>query len=302
MGVFALVKKAMPDTPVFISTQANVTNSKAVALWGALGAKRVILARETTRECLREIIKESPCETEVFVHGAVCISYSGRCLMSAYLAGRDANSGECAQSCRWKYTAEITRPDELLGIEEDDRGTYLYNAKDLCLIRRVGELHEMGADSIKIEGRMKSELYVAMTAAVYRQALLSAQGGNFVYNPEWLVKLESISNRRYTEGFYAGTTDSDAMNYETSSYIRKTELVGIVEKATSGGAEIICRARINNGDPLSLLTLSGEDEALTAEILYGNKNPAFAQNGERVEISVPGIPLAEGMVIRRQAR
>ncbi|MDR2400656.1 MAG: U32 family peptidase [Deferribacteraceae bacterium] len=301
MGVFAIVKKELPDCPVFISTQANVTNSGAARLWSELGAKRVILARETSRTALREIIKKSPCEIEVFVHGAICISYSGRCLMSAYLAGRAANSGECAQSCRWKYIAELTRPDEFLKIDEDERGTYLYNAKDLCLIKRIGELSEMGAASVKIEGRMKSELYTAVTAAVYRQAVDSALT-RFAYNPEWEEKLKSISNRDYTEGFYADTPDSAAMNHNTSSYIRKTELVGVIEKQTSAGAEITCRARIDSGDRISVLTLAGDDIGITAEIVYGNKNPAYAQNGEYVEIAMHGVPVTEGMIIRREAR
>jgi putative protease len=300
MGIFALVKKHIPGVPVFISTQANVTNSKAAALWAELGAKRVILAREITRNELIDIVKNSPCEAEVFVHGAICISYSGRCLMSAYLAGREANSGQCAQSCRWKYITEATRPGETLEMDEDERGTYLYNSKDLCLIKRIGELYDMGIASVKIEGRMKSELYTAVTAAVYRQAADSARSGNFIFNPAWREKLESISNRSYTEGFYAGSADCDTMNYATSAYIRKTELIGVIEKLTSVGAEIVCRAKIANGERINLVALSGEDTELTVEITYGNKNAAFAQNGERVEIALPDtIDLSEGMVLRR---
>jgi putative protease len=303
MGVFALVKKHIPDVPVFISTQANVTNSKAAALWAELGAKRVILAREISQSELIDIVKSAPCEAEVFVHGAICISYSGRCLMSAYLAGRDANSGQCAQSCRWKYITEATRPGEALEMEEDERGTYLYNSKDLCLIKRIGELYDMGIASVKIEGRMKSELYTALTAAVYRQAVDSARSGNFIYNPAWSEKLESVSNRSYTEGFYAGAADYDTMNYATSAYIRKTELIGVIENITSAGAEIVCRAKITNGEMINLVALSGGDIEITAEITCGNKNSAFAQNGEQVEIAIPDtIQLSEGMVLRRTRR
>jgi putative protease len=301
MGVFAIARKILPSTPIFISTQANVTSSMAADIWSELGAKRVILARETAREELAEIIKRSKCEIEVFVHGAICISYSGRCLMSAYMADRAANSGECAQSCRWKYIAELTRPDEALAIEEDRRGTYLYNAKDLCLIERVGELFNMGTASIKIEGRMKSELYTALTTAIYRQAVNSARSGNFIYNPVWREKLESISNRSYTEGFYAGAADSAAMNYASAAYIRKTDLAGVIEKITSKGAEIVCRAKIKKGESVSVLSLAGEDIEFEAEILCGNKNPDYAQNGERVEIALPG-GFTEGMVLRKPSK
>jgi putative protease len=301
MGVFSIVKETLVDAPIFISTQANTTNSRAAALWSKLGAQRVILAREVNRDDLRQIVKESPCDIEVFVHGAICISYSGRCLMSAYLADRGANSGECAQSCRWKYIAELTRPDETLEIDEDAAGTYLYNAKDLCLIERIGELADMGAASIKIEGRMKSELYTAITAAVYRQAVDSART-SFTYNPLWREKLESISNRSYTEGFYAQTADSGAMNYASAAYIRKTELVGVVEKVINGTAEIVCRARIDNGESLSLFLPTGEDIPFTAETFYGSKNSDYAQNGERVELLLPTSNIEAGMVLRRESR
>ena len=218
LGVFMLVREAAPTLPVHISTQANNVNWRTVRAWQELGAARVVLARELSREEIREIRRHTSVELELFVHGAMCISYSGRCLLSSYFTGRDANRGACAQSCRWKYAlVEMSRPGEYYPIAEDERGTYIMNSKDLCLLPHLDE------------GRMKSVHYVASVVKAYRMALDACLSGNpYEVREEWRAELEKVSHRAYTTGFFFGKTTGADQIYGSSSYEQTSDFVGLV--------------------------------------------------------------------------
>lgn len=231
-GIFSIAKD-LTDIELHVSTQASVTNSATVNFWHKMGAKRVILARELSLEEIIEIRNNTPkdLEIEVFVHGAMCISYSGRCLLSNYMTDRDANRGDCAQACRWKYSIqEENRPGEYFPIEEDGSGTYIMNSKDLCLIDELDKLIEAGIDSFKIEGRMKTAFYVATVIRSYRQVIDAYYEGN--YNEETINKyyneLQKASHRHYTKGFFHKKPDGEDQIYENSSYIRKYDFIGTV--------------------------------------------------------------------------
>lgn len=230
VGVLALARQYAPGLPLHLSTQANTVNYQAAKFWAELGVTRLVLARELSREEIARIRRETGCELEVFVHGAMCVAYSGRCLLSNVLTGRDANRGECAQSCRWRYAiVEEKRPGEYMPIEEDEGGTHIFNSKDLRLIECIPDLVQLGVDSLKIEGRMKSAYYVATVVRAYRQALdLYAQNPeNYQLPPELLEELDKVSHRPYWAGFFAPT---DAGIYRLSSaYIQTHEVVGVVE-------------------------------------------------------------------------
>ena len=230
LGVFMLVREAAPTLPVHISTQANNVNWRTVRAWQELGAARVVLARELSREEIREIRRHTSVELELFVHGAMCISYSGRCLLSSYFTGRDANRGACAQSCRWKYAlVEMSRPGEYYPIAEDERGTYIMNSKDLCLLPHLDEVVGCGIDSLKIEGRMKSVHYVASVVKAYRMALDACLSGNpYEVREEWRAELEKVSHRAYTTGFFFGKTTGADQIYGSSSYEQTSDFVGLV--------------------------------------------------------------------------
>ena len=230
LGVFMLVREAAPTLPVHISTQANNVNWRTVRAWQELGAERVVLARELTREEIREIRQHTDVDLELFVHGAMCISYSGRCLLSSYFTGRDANRGRCAQSCRWKYAlVEEARPGEYYPIAEDERGTYIMNSKDLCLLPYLDEVVDVGIDSLKIEGRMKSVHYVASVVKAYRMALDACLSDvPYEVQPEWLKELEKVSHRAYTTGFFFGKTTAADQIYGSSSYEQSSDFVGLV--------------------------------------------------------------------------
>ena len=230
LGVFMLVREAAPTLPVHISTQANNVNWRTVRAWQELGAERVVLARELSREEIREIRCHTSVELELFVHGAMCISYSGRCLLSSYFTGRDANRGACAQSCRWKYAlVEMSRPGEYYPIAEDERGTYIMNSKDLCLLPHLDEVVRCGIDSLKIEGRMKSVHYVASVVKAYRMALDACLSGNpYEVREEWRAELEKVSHRAYTTGFFFGKTTGADQIYGSSSYEQTSDFVGLV--------------------------------------------------------------------------
>ena len=230
LGVFMLVREAAPTLPVHISTQANNVNWRTVRAWQELGAARVVLARELSREEIREIRRHTSVELELFVHGAMCISYSGRCLLSSYFAGRDANRGACAQSCRWKYAlVEMSRPGEYYPIAEDEHGTYIMNSKDLCLLPHLDEVVRCGLDSLKIEGRMKSVHYVASVVKAYRMALDACLSGNpYEVREEWRAELEKVSHRAYTTGFFFGKTTGADQIYGSSSYEQTSDFVGLV--------------------------------------------------------------------------
>lgn len=230
-GVFRLARQRVPDLPIHISTQANNTNWSTALFWQELGAKRIVLARELSLREIQEIHEHAGIELEVFVHGAMCISYSGRCLLSNYLAGRNANKGDCAHPCRWNYRlVEEKRPGEYFPVVEDEKGTYFFNSKDLCLAEHIPSLINAGVGSFKIEGRMKSSYYVATVVKVYREVIDAfwAERETFSFDPKWRKELAKVSHRHYTTGFAFRKPDENDHRYDTSSYVRSYDFIGTV--------------------------------------------------------------------------
>ncbi|MFR6290940.1 MAG: peptidase U32 family protein [Peptococcaceae bacterium] len=252
-GIIRIAREKVPDLPVHISTQANTTNWSAVQLWKDLGAERVVLARELTLPEIQEIKKRVDIELETFVHGAMCISYSGRCLLSNYMTERDSNQGQCAQACRWNYNlVEEKRPNEFYPIQEDERGTYVFNSQDLCLLSHLPELIETGISSLKIEGRMKSAYYVATIVRAYRNMIDARYEGAAVSDDIhfWMEELQKVSHRPYTTGFYFGKPEKGALTLEDSQYIRPYDFIGVVQAydAETGMATIEQRNHFAVGD------------------------------------------------------
>ncbi len=265
LGAFNICKKAAPDLEIHISTQANNTNYMTVQSWHEMGAKRVVLAREMTLTEVREIRDNisRDCELEIFMHGAMCVSYSGRCLLSNYMTARDSNYGACSHPCRWQYALmEEKRPGEYMPVFENERGTFIMNSKDLCMIEHIPELIASGVSSLKIEGRVKSEYYVATIVAAYRKAIdkYYENPPRYVFNPEWLKEVKKVSHRDYYTGFFFGIPDTGAQIYGTSSYIRECDIVGIVidydEKTKL--AKVSQRNRFFKGDEIEIMQ-PGED-------------------------------------------
>lgn len=263
LGVYRILRDTVPDLPFHVSTQANSTNWSTVAMWEELGAERVVLAREVSLNDIRLIREKCSLELEAFVHGAMCISYSGRCLLSNYFTGRDANRGACAQACRWKYSlVEETRPGEYYPIAEDELGTYIFNSKDLCLLPYMGELMDAGIDSFKVEGRMKSVHYVATVMQVYRQAMDAylADPKGFSVDPVWLQELQKVSHREYTTGFYYHKADANDQIYGSSSYWQTHDFVGLVRQydPQTGWAVVEQRNNMKVGQEIEVLSPGGK--------------------------------------------
>ena len=258
-GIISLVMEKLPGREIHLSTQANTTNYRTAAFWHKQGVKRVVLGREMSLEEIRTTREMLPdtMEIEAFVHGAMCISYSGRCLMSNFMTERGANQGLCAHPCRYKYALmEEKRPGEYFPVEEDDRGTYIFNSKDLCMIEHIPELIEAGLASLKIEGRMKSVFYVATVVRAYRQAIDAYYDNpqGWVCDPAWMAELRKVSNRHFTQGFYFNKPRNVDQNYESSAYYREFTFIGLVlsydpEMKT---ALVEQRNKINEGDEVEV--------------------------------------------------
>lgn len=264
LGMFDVTKEVAPNLDIHISTQANNVNWRSAQKWYEMGAKRVILAREMSFEEIEEIRRrtDQDLELEAFVHGAMCISYSGRCLLSNYMAGRDGNGGACAHPCRWKYyLMEEKRPGEYMPVFENERGTFIYNSKDLCMIEHMDKLVESGLSSLKIEGRVKSEFYVATVVAAYRRAIDSYFENPDGWTPkaEWMEELRKVSHRDYTTGFYFGKPGGTEQHYASSSYIREYDMVGTAEDydEKSQMAKIVQKNRFFKGDEVEFLCPDG---------------------------------------------
>ncbi len=255
-GVLGLLRRIDPGREIHLSTQANTTNAEAVRFWGEAGVSRVNLARELSLEEIRLIGAETEVELEVFAHGALCVAYSGRCLLSAAMAGRSANQGNCAQPCRWRYAlVEETRPGEYFPIEEDGRGSYLMNSRDLCLIEHLPQLVETGIHSLKIEGRMKTLYYLAAVTRVYRAALdrYLADPAGYRFDPAWRVELDKVSHRPYDTGFLFGGQDAQVHTGD-SKYRRTHDFVGVVRELTGDGRGLVeGRNRFFPGESLELI-------------------------------------------------
>lgn len=266
LGVFQIVKENT-NLSISVSTQASNTNWRSVKMWKDLGARRVVLAREISLDNIAEIRAKVPdIELEVFVHGAMCMAISGRCLLSNYMTGRDANRGDCAQACRWKYNlVEETRPGEYMPVYEDEHGTYIFNSRDLCTIEIIDKILDLGVDSLKIEGRMKGIYYVANAVKVYRDAIDSYYSGNYKYNPKWLEELESTSNRSYTKGFYLGRAGVESQNYnDRNSYSQTHQLVAKVEQKLPNNEYILAiRNRLLVGEKLEVVSPGIEVREIT---------------------------------------
>ena len=259
-GMVQIIKENAPDLPIHISTQANNVNYKSAEFWYKQGAKRVVLAREMSMDEIREIrANTSPeLELEAFVHGAMCVSYSGRCLLSNYLTSRDANQGACAHPCRWNYALmEETRPGEYMPVFENERGTFIFNSKDLCMIEHIPEIVESGITSLKLEGRVKTSYYVATIVKAYREEIdrYIADPENYKFDKSQLDELRKVSHRPYSTGFYYGKPDENSQVYTSSSYIRDYDLIGIVTDydAETKIATISQRNRFFVGDEVEIM-------------------------------------------------
>lgn len=233
-GIMALIKDIIPNAEIHLSTQANMTNYATANFWYNMGLKRLVLARELSLAEIEELMKNIPkdLEIEAFVHGAMCISYSGRCLLSNFMANRDSNRGRCAHPCRWKYALqEEKRPGEYYPIEEDERGTYIMNSKDLCMIEHIEDLAKSNIASAKIEGRNKSIFYLAIVIGAYRRAIDAYYEGRYddAEKEQCLIELSKASHREFTTGFYYEKADEDAQNYKSSSYVREYSFVGMIK-------------------------------------------------------------------------
>lgn len=306
-GIFSIAKE-LTNIDLHVSTQASVTNTATVNFWYNMGAKRVILARELSLEEIIEIRNNTPkdLEIEVFVHGAMCISYSGRCLLSNYMTGRDANRGDCAQACRWKYSIqEENRPGEYYPIEEDGSGTYIMNSKDLCLIDELDKLIDAGINSFKIEGRMKTAFYVATVIRSYRQVIDAYYEGD--YSKETVQKyfneLEKASHRHYTKGFFYEKPDTNAQIYENSSYIRKYDFIGRVLEYNPETKEAIVeqRNRFFLGDEIEIFGNTKDYFDFKIDNMRdskGEKIEVANKPKEKIYITID-LPLEEGDMLRK---
>ena len=264
-GVFDIAKEVCPEIERHISTQANNTNYGTYNFWYRQGASRVVSARELSLQELKELRAKIPADLEIetFVHGAMCISYSGRCLLSNYFTGRDANQGACTHPCRWKYAVvEETRPGEYMPVYENERGTYIFNSKDLCMIEHIPELIDAGIDSLKIEGRMKTALYVATVARTYRKALDDYQKDPELYRKNMPWYLDQISNctyRQFTTGFFFGKPDSESQIYDSNTYIKEYTYLGIVGEVKDGLIQIEQRNKFSVGETIEIMKPDGRN-------------------------------------------
>lgn len=309
LGVLSVVRRTAPNLEVHISTQASVTNTETVKFYYDMGVRRIVLARELSLEEIRTMRDHLPedMEIECFVHGAMCISYSGRCLLSNYMTGRDANLGDCAQACRYNYRlVEEKRPGEYFPVIEEDDGTFIMNSKDLCMIEHIREMAEAGITSFKIEGRVKSSYYVATVIRSYRMAMDAylKDPENYSYDPSWLEEIKKVSHRDFTTGFYFEKPKGDAQVYGTSSYVRGYDFVGVVldydEKMKI--AKVEQRNRLYVGDTVEVF---GPNEPHFEQLIREIKN----ETGEVMDVApraqeilyIPmDYPVKKGFFIRKR--
>ena len=274
-GIFTYAKEICPEIERHISTQANNTNYETYRFWYNLGAKRVVTARELSLAEIREIREHIPddMEIETFIHGAMCISYSGRCLLSNYLAGRDANQGACTHPCRWKYSiVEEKRPGEYMPVFENERGTYIFNSKDLCMIEHMDDVINSGIDSLKIEGRMKTALYVATVARTYRKAIDDYMESPEKYQANMPWYQEQISNctyRQFTTGFFYGKPDENTQIYDNNTYQKEYTYLGFAEAVDERGyAQITQRNKFSVGETIEIMKPDGQNVSVTVKGIY----------------------------------
>ncbi len=276
LGMFSFVRSVLPNMEIHISTQANNTNIHSVKMWKSLGAKRVVMARELSTEEIKTISDEmgEDFDIEAFVHGAMCISYSGRCLLSNYMTNRDANRGECSHACRWKYNlVEVTRPGEYMPVYEDERGTYIYNSKDLCMLEHIPQIIECGINSFKIEGRMKTAYYVGAVVRTYRTAIDDYLKDKELYESKidyYMEEIRKSSHRDFTTGFYFGKPDGDEQIYTSNTYIRNFDFCAVVKSydKSTGYAIIEQRNKFVKGEEVEIFRSNGENISFTIGEMY----------------------------------
>ena len=308
-GIFMLAKETMPDMELHISTQANNTNYLTYNFWYNMGAKRVVTARELSLVEIKQIREHIPedMEIESFMHGAMCISYSGRCLLSSYFTGRDANRGACTHPCRWKYhIVEETRPGEYMPVNEDDRGTYIFNSKDLCMIEHIPEMIDAGIDSFKIEGRMKTALYVATVARTYRKAIDDYMESPELYRPNmeyYKSEIAKCTYRQFTTGFYFGKTDQDSQIYDNNTYIKNCTYIGNVQEVTEDGLVAFeQKNKFSVGEEIECMNFDGTNTVCRVEEIYNDRmEPMESAPHPKMQLYVKlDRPVSAGMILRRQ--
>lgn len=308
-GVFMIAKEIWPEVEIHISTQANNTNYMTYLFWYQQGAKRVVSARELSLEEIKELRTNIPdqLEIETFIHGAMCISYSGRCLLSNYFTGRDGNQGACTHPCRWKYAVvEESRPGEYLPVEENERGTYIFNSKDLCMIEHIPELIESGIDSLKIEGRMKTALYVAVVARTYRQAIDDYLKDPQLYTskiPYYQEEISKCTYRQFTTGFFFGKPTHETQIYDSNTYVKEYTYLGLIEKSNEKGFyKLEQKNKFSVGEEIEVMKPSGENLLVKVCAIEDNQGqPMESCPHPKQEIYIDlGIALNPGDLLRRK--
>lgn len=308
-GIFAIAKEIIPEIDIHISTQANSTNYKTYQFWYNLGAKRVVAARELSLEELKEIRANIPedMEIEAFIHGAMCMSYSGRCLLSNYMTGRDANRGACTHPCRWKYAlVEENRPGEYMPVYENERGTYIFNSKDLNMIEFVPELVEAGVDSFKIEGRMKTALYVATVARTYRKAIDDYLQSEELYKQNldyYRSEISKCTYRQFTTGFYFGKTDENSQIYDSNTYVKEYTYIGCIEgKNEKGLYQLEQRNKFSVGETIEVMVPDGRNLEVVVKQIFdedGNEMESAPHPKQKLFVDF-GVELEIGWILRRK--
>ena len=304
-AIFMAARELMPDVPIHISTQTNTTNYATAQFWQKLGADRIIAARELSLQEIQEITTQSQLAVEAFVHGAMCISYSGRCLLSNFMANRDSNRGRCAQPCRWKYAVvEEKRPGQYLPVHEDERGSYIFNSRDLCMIEHIPALIESGLTALKIEGRMKGIHYVASTVKAYREAIDAyyRHPDDYRVQQDWVDTLDSVNQRGYCTGFYFGDPTQTQPNLELTRPAYEHRLVGkVISVSTAGTAVVDVRNRLTTGEAIEFLSPGKPvQHNRVPRMVDLSKNPvAVAHAGMQVEMGLNTACRPNDLIRRR---
>ena len=307
-AIFTIAKEEVPEIDIHISTQANNTNYGTYLFWHRLGATRVVSARELSLKEIKEIRKHIPDELEIesFIHGAMCISYSGRCLLSNYFTGRDANRGACTHPCRWKYAVmEESRPGEYLPVEENERGTYIFNSKDLCMIEYIPEIIDAGIDSLKIEGRMKTALYVATVARTYRKAIDDFFVSEECYRSNMEYYKEEISKctyRQFTTGFYFQKPDENTQIYDSNTYVKEYTYIGMVEDCKDGKLKLTQRNKFSVGEVIEVMNPDGSNEFLTVHSIEDEEGKTMESAPHPKQVIWVDVKkeLPKGYILRRK--
>ena len=304
IGAFELARETVPEIPIHISTQANVTNKRTAGFWQRMGASRIILARELSLKEIAEIASALDIGVEIFIHGAMCMAYSGRCFMSKHFVGRDSNLGDCAQPCRWKYgLVEEKRPDEIFDVEESGGKSVIFSSRDLCMVEHLPEIISSGVQGLKIEGRMKSVYYVGVTIRAYRRALdafyASPRDGRV--DPAWMEELRKTSNRDFTTGFYLGEMQAGLTPAGGAERRGTHSFVGLVAEANAGNARIEVRSQIRKGDTVECVQPDGADFEYEIDTMLGEDGVAIEVAQPNQIVFLPGLNAQQFSLLRRPA-